>query len=67
MTVLVTGTTGKFASLIVRALASYGIQVRAVVHDTGKSAVPLGHGASQVVAADLANLRATLGRARCPA
>ena len=53
MEVLATGATGKFASLVVPALASHGIQVRAVVHDAGKSGIPLGHGASEVVAADL--------------
>src|SRR5882672_11428826 len=63
MTVLATGATGKFASLVVPALVSHGIQVRAVVHDPGKSDLPLGHGASQVVAADLgdvASVRAAL-------
>ena len=63
MKVLATGATGKFARLVVPALVSHGIEVRAVVHDPGKGDIPLGYGVSEVVAADLgdaASLRAAV-------
>jgi uncharacterized protein YbjT (DUF2867 family) len=63
MKVLATGATGKFAGLIVPALVSRGIDVRAVVHDPGKKHIPLGHGAAETVTADLrdpVSLRAAL-------
>ena len=53
MKVLATGATGKFASLVVPALVSHGIEVRAVVHDPGKGDIPLEYGASQIVTAEL--------------
>jgi uncharacterized protein YbjT (DUF2867 family) len=37
MKVLATGATGKFASLVVPALVSHGIEVRAVVHDRARA------------------------------
>lgn len=63
MKVLATGATGKFAGLVVPALVSRGIEVRAVVHDPGKKHIPLGHGASKTVTSDLrdpVSLRAAL-------
>jgi uncharacterized protein YbjT (DUF2867 family) len=62
MKVLATGATGKFGGLVVPALVSHGIHVRAVVHDPGKRDIPLGHGASETVTADLAD-PASLGAA----
>ncbi|WP_261567543.1 SDR family oxidoreductase [Frankia gtarii] len=61
MKVLATGATGTFAGLVVPALVSHGIDVRAVVHDLGKRDIPLGNGAGETVTADLgdpASLRA---------
>jgi uncharacterized protein YbjT (DUF2867 family) len=61
--VLATGATGKFAGLVVPALVSHGIDVRAVVHDPGKKHIPLERGAGETVDADLrdpASLRAAL-------
>jgi uncharacterized protein YbjT (DUF2867 family) len=61
--VLATGATGKFAGLVVPALVSQGIDVRAIVHDPGKKHIPLEHGAGETVDADLrdpASLRAAL-------
>ncbi|EIV91527.1 NmrA family NAD(P)-binding protein [Frankia sp. QA3] len=61
MKVLATGATGTFAGLVVPALVSHGIDVRAVVHDPGKRDIPLGNGAGETVTADLgdpASLRA---------
>jgi uncharacterized protein YbjT (DUF2867 family) len=63
MKVLATGATGKFAGLVVTALVSHGIDVRAVVHDPGKNGIPLGRGAGETVTADLgdpASLHAAL-------
>lgn len=63
MKVLATGGTGKFARLVVPALVSQGIQVRAMVHDPSRGDIPLEHGASEVAAADLgdaASLQAAL-------
>ena len=63
MKVLATGATGKFAGLVVPALVSHGIDVRAVVHDPGKKHIPLERGAGETVDADLrdpASLRAAL-------
>ena len=63
MKVLATGATGKFAGLVVLALVSHGIDVRAVVHDPGKKHIPLERGAGETVDADLrdpASLRAAL-------
>ncbi|WP_349899204.1 NmrA family NAD(P)-binding protein [Parafrigoribacterium soli] len=53
MKILATGATGWVAHLVVPALAHAGHEVRAVVHDAGKAAVPLGLGASETVQADL--------------
>jgi uncharacterized protein YbjT (DUF2867 family) len=61
--VLATGATGKFAGLVVPALVSHGIGVRAVVHEPGKKHIPLDRGAGETVDADLrdpASLRAAL-------
>ena len=63
MRVLATGATGKFAGLVVPALVSHGIDVRAVVHEPGKKHIPLERGAGETVDADLrdpASLRAAL-------
>ena len=63
MKVLATGATGKFAGLVVPALVSHGIDVRAVVHDPDKKHIPLERGAVETVDADLrdpASLRAAL-------
>ena len=63
MKVLATGATGKFAGLVVPALVSHGIDVRAVVHDPGKKHLPVDRGAGETVDADLrdpASLRAAL-------
>jgi uncharacterized protein YbjT (DUF2867 family) len=61
--VLATGATGKFAGLVVPALVSHGIDVRAVVHEPDKKHIPLERGAGETVDADLrdpASLRAAL-------
>jgi uncharacterized protein YbjT (DUF2867 family) len=61
--VLAVGATGKFAGLVVPALVSHGIDVRAVVHEPGKKHIPLERGAGETVDADLrdpASLRAAL-------
>jgi uncharacterized protein YbjT (DUF2867 family) len=61
--VLATGATGKFAGLVVPALVSHGIDVRAVVHEPDKKHIPLECGAGETVDADLrdpASLRAAL-------
>lgn len=53
MKVLATGATGYFAHHIVPALAARGVEVRALVHDPGKSDRALRGGATEVVPADL--------------
>lgn len=53
MKVLATGSTGRFASLVVPALVGAGVEVRAVVHDRNKAGVPRGLGAQETVTADL--------------
>jgi len=61
--VLATGATGKFAGLVVPALVSRGIDVRAAVHEPGRKHIPLERGAGETVDADLrdpASLRAAL-------
>jgi uncharacterized protein YbjT (DUF2867 family) len=61
--VVATGATGKFAGLVVPALVSHGIDVRAVVHEPGRKHIPLERGAGETVDADLrdpASLRAAL-------
>ena len=63
MKVLAIGATGKFAGLVVPALVSHGIDVRAVVHEPDKKHIPLERGAGETVDADLrdpASLRAAL-------
>jgi uncharacterized protein YbjT (DUF2867 family) len=55
MKVLATGATGTYAGLVVPALVEHGIEVRAVVHDPAKAHIPRGHGAGEVVQADLAD------------
>lgn len=56
MKVLATGATGRFAGLVVPALVSHGIDVRAVVHEPGNKHIPLERGAGETVDADLRDL-----------
>ena len=42
--VVANGATGKFAGLVVPALVSHGIDVRAVVHEPGSKHIPLERG-----------------------
>jgi uncharacterized protein YbjT (DUF2867 family) len=63
MRVLAIGATGQFAGLVVPALVSRGVQVRALVHDPEKKDQVRAAGADQAVAGDLrdpASLRAAL-------
>jgi uncharacterized protein YbjT (DUF2867 family) len=63
MRVLAIGATGQFAGLVVPALVSAGVQVRALVHDPEKKDQVREAGADQAVAGDLrdpASLRAAL-------
>jgi uncharacterized protein YbjT (DUF2867 family) len=63
MRVLAVGSTGQFAGLVVPALLSRGVQVRAFVHDPGKRGRARDAGADQAVAGDLrdpASVRAAL-------
>jgi uncharacterized protein YbjT (DUF2867 family) len=53
MHVLAIGATGQFAGLVVPALASKGVQVRALVHDPDKRDQVLAAGADEAVAGDL--------------
>jgi uncharacterized protein YbjT (DUF2867 family) len=53
MRVLVTGATGQFAGLVVPALVSRGVGVRAFVHDPAKSGQAKGAGADEVAVGDL--------------
>lgn len=62
MRVLATGSTGKFAGLVVPALAHRGLDVVAMVHDPGKADIARTNGASTTVRADLAD-RASLDAA----
>lgn len=55
MKVLATGSTGKFAGLVVPALRQRGVEVRAMVHDPSKADVALRNGASETVQGDLAD------------
>lgn len=55
MKILATGATGTFASLVVAALATRGVDVRAVTHDPSKAHIPLANGAAETVNADLAD------------
>jgi len=55
MKVLATGSTGKFAGLIVPALRQRGVEVRAMVYDPSKADVALHNGASETVQGDLAD------------
>jgi uncharacterized protein YbjT (DUF2867 family) len=63
MRVLAIGATGQFAGLVVPALVSRGVQVRALVHDPAKKDQVLQAGADEAVAGDLrdpASVRAAL-------
>src|ERR1700734_4177299 len=63
MRVLAIGATGQYAGLVVPALASRGVQVRALVHDPAKQGQVLKAGADEAVAGDLrdpASVRAAL-------
>jgi uncharacterized protein YbjT (DUF2867 family) len=51
--VLVIGATGQFAGLVVSALVSRGLQVRALLHDLAKQDRVRDAGADQAVAGDL--------------
>jgi uncharacterized protein YbjT (DUF2867 family) len=51
--VLAIGATGQFAGLVVPALVSQGVQVRALVHDPAKADRVVGLGAQETVAGDL--------------
>lgn len=53
MKILTTGATGRFAGLVVPALARSGLHVRAVAHDVAKGDIPRGQGAQETVQADL--------------
>jgi uncharacterized protein YbjT (DUF2867 family) len=53
MRVLAVGATGQFAGLVVPALVSKGVQVRALVHDPDKRDQVLAAGADEAVAGDL--------------
>ncbi len=50
---LAVGATGQFAGLVVPALVSKGLQVRALVHDPAKTRLARALGATEVVTADL--------------
>jgi uncharacterized protein YbjT (DUF2867 family) len=63
MRVLVTGATGQFAGLVVPALVSRGVEVRAFVHDPAKQGQAKDAGADEVAVGDLrdpASVRAAL-------
>ena len=53
MRVLAIGATGQVAGLVVPALVSKGVQVRALVHDPDKRDQVLAAGADEAVAGDL--------------
>lgn len=53
MKVLATGATGRFAGLVVPALARAGLQVRAAVHDPAKAGIVGERGAHETVQLDL--------------
>lgn len=53
MKVLAVGATGRFAGLVVPALARRGVQVRALVHDPAKAHLAVAVGAAETVRADL--------------
>ncbi len=53
MRVLATGATGTYAGLVVPALVSRGLEVRALVHDPAKADIPRSAGAGEVVYGDL--------------
>jgi uncharacterized protein YbjT (DUF2867 family) len=53
MRVLALGATGQFAGLVVPALVSRGVQVRALVHDPAKKDQVLNAGAEEAAAGDL--------------
>jgi uncharacterized protein YbjT (DUF2867 family) len=53
MRVLVTGATGQFAGLVVPALVSRGVEVRAFVHDPAKQGQAKDAGADEVAVGDL--------------
>jgi uncharacterized protein YbjT (DUF2867 family) len=64
--VVATGATGKFAGLVVPALVSHGIDVRAVVHDPDREHIPLDRGAREAVHADLRDPPACAPRSTAP-
>ncbi len=53
MKVLATGATGTYAGLVVPALVSRGIEVRALVHDPAKADIPRAAAAREIVLGDL--------------
>lgn len=53
MKVLAIGATGNYAGLVVPALVARGLDVRALVHDRSKAAVPQSRGAHEIVLGDL--------------
>ncbi|MGH3320726.1 MAG: NmrA family NAD(P)-binding protein [Streptosporangiaceae bacterium] len=53
MKVLAVGATGKFAGLVVPALARRGVEVRALIHDPAKADTAIAGGAAETVRADL--------------
>ncbi len=64
MRVLAIGATGKFAGLVVPALASRGVTVRALVHDPTKTEAVRELGARENVAGDLRDEGASTLRSR---
>ena len=56
MTVLVIGSTGQYAGLVVPELVKRGVHVRALVHDAARSDAARGNGAHEVVIGDLTDV-----------
>ncbi len=56
MKVLATGATGTYAGLVVPALVSRGVEVRALVHDPAKADIPRAAGAREIAFGDLGDL-----------
>jgi uncharacterized protein YbjT (DUF2867 family) len=61
-TVLAVGAAGKFAGLVLPALAQRGANIRGLIHDASEAAVVRKHGAKEVAVGDLTN-RASLNAA----
>lgn len=55
-TILAFGADGKFAGLVIPALAAHGVTIRGLVHNVENSDAVLAKGASEVVAGDLTDL-----------